>query len=184
MTGAAAPFSKPFVQKHHVIQGEHAVSGDPDTVLTTVLGSCVAACLHDPVRGVGGMNHFLLADGGDGEIVADEAMRYGAYAMEILINDLMKRGARRERLEAKLFGGAKMIETLHDVGSSNAAFAQRFLEDEGIPIVSASLGGRRARRVEFWPASGRARQRAVEDSADLPARQAPAPVFGNDVELF
>jgi len=171
-------------RKHHVIQGEHAVSGDADTVLTTVLGSCVAACLHDPVRGVGGMNHFLLADGADGETVAEEAMRYGAYAMEVLINDLMKQGARRERLEAKLFGGAKMIETLHDVGSANAEFARRFLGDEGIPLVSASLGGRRARRVEFWPATGRARQRAVEDSMEMPAPKGPAPAFGNDVELF
>jgi len=170
--------------KHHVIQGEHAVSGDADTVLSTVLGSCVAACLHDPVRRVGGMNHFLLADGADGAAVAEEAMRYGAYAMEVLINDLMKQGARRDRLEAKLFGGAKMIETLHDVGSANAAFARRFLDDEGIPLVSASLGGRRARRVEFWPATGRARQRAVEDSLESAAPMGPIPVVGNDVEFF
>jgi len=171
-------------EKRHVIQGEHAVSSDPDALLTTVLGSCVAACLHDPERGVGGMNHFLLADSAEGLRVQDEAMRYGAYAMEVLINDLMQRGARRERLEAKVFGGAKMIEALHDVGAANAAFARRFLHDEGIPIIAASLGGRRARRVEFWPASGRARQREVEDSTPLNAARPAAPAAGNDVEFF
>jgi chemotaxis protein CheD len=170
--------------KRHVIQGEHAVSDEPEALLTTVLGSCVAACLHDPGRGVGGMNHFLLAQTSEGVRVAEEAMRYGAYAMEVLINDLMKRGARRERLEAKLFGGAKMVDGLSDIGSANAAFARRFLEDEGIPIISASLGGRRARRVEFWPSTGRARQREVEDLVSARAPREPAPIYGNDVELF
>ena len=88
--------------KLHVIQGEHAVSTDAEALMTTVLGSCVAACLHDPVAGVGGMNHFLLAETADGARVKEEEMRYGAYAMEMLINGLMKLGARRERLEAKL----------------------------------------------------------------------------------
>jgi chemotaxis protein CheD len=149
-----------------------------------VLGSCVSACLHDPERGVGGMNHFLLADGADGSRVAEEAMRYGAFSMEVLINDLMKQGARRERLEAKVFGGSKMIEALHDVGAANAAFVRHFLADEGIPIIGASLGGRHARRVEFWPASGRARQREVERADAVSAVRAPPAAFGNDVELF
>jgi chemotaxis protein CheD len=171
-------------RKHHVIQGDHAVSDDPNVLLTTVLGSCVAACLHDPLRGIGGMNHFLLADDADGARFTDEAMRYGAYAMEVLINDLMKQGARRERLEAKVFGGAKMIETLHDIGRSNAAFARDFLRDEGIPTIAASLGGRCARRVEFWPATGRVRQREVEEVVKSGAPRKPAPIIGNDVELF
>lgn len=171
-------------RKRHVIQGEHAVSADPGIMLTTVLGSCVAACLHDPERGVGGMNHFLLADAADGKRVTEEAMRYGAYAMEVLINDLMKKGARRDRLEAKIFGGAKMIDALQDVGAANAAFARRFLADEGIPVIAASLGGRQARRVEFWPATGRARQREVERAEPQGAVRAPPPVVGNDVELF
>jgi chemotaxis protein CheD len=177
-------FCQTLGKKRHVIQGEHAVSDDRDALLTTVLGSCVAACIHDPGRGVGGMNHFLLAKGGDSLPDGDQAMRYGAYAMEVLINDLMKRGARRERLEAKLFGGAKMVDGLSDIGSANAAFARRFLEDEGIPIIAASLGGRRARRVEFWPSTGRARQREVEDVISVQAPREPPPVYGNDVELF
>jgi chemotaxis protein CheD len=172
-------------RKIHVIQGEHAVSGEPDVVLTTVLGSCVAACMQDPVAGIGGMNHFLLPEDTGRAAVGDEAMRYGAYSMEMLINDLMKKGARRDRLQAKLFGGARLFDALGDIGGSNAAFAQRFLELEGIPVTGGSLGGLHARRIEFWPVSGRARQRAVDQAPEV--ARAPirpiAPAAGG-VELF
>lgn len=182
--GSGTPSLNPH--KVHVIQGEHAVSTHADALMTTVLGSCVAACLHDPVNGIGGMNHFLLAEAADGARVREEEMRYGAYAMEVLINGLMKLGARRDRLEAKLFGGAKLFDSLNDIGAANASFARRFLEDEGIPIVAASLGGRRARRVEFWPVSGRARQREVDQQPETPIlKRAPAPVADDGgVELF
>jgi chemotaxis protein CheD len=180
MSQAALAPRFPGATKLHVVQGDHCVSSDPDASMSTVLGSCVAACLYDPVRGVGGMNHFLLADG-DGA----EAMRYGAYAMEVLINDLLKLGASRERLQAKLFGGAKMMERLNDIGADNARFARRFLATEGIPIVGESLGGRRARRVEFWPVGGRARQREVDQFVDTaPARPAPRHVIDDEIELF
>lgn len=172
------------VRKVHVIQGEHYVSGDPDVMLTTVLGSCVAACLYDPVARLGGMNHFLLADAGaHGDA---EAVRYGAYAMEVLINSLLKMGASRSRLQAKVFGGARMFDGLSDVGANNARFIRRFLEDEGIALLSESLGGLSARRVEFWPESGRARVR----HASAPAVEAPAPTRRpkpaptGEVELF
>ena len=108
----------PTPRKVNIVQGEHFVTDDQGVTLTTVLGSCVAACLFDPKRGVGGMNHFLLADSGAG---GEAAMRYGAYAMEVLINDLMKHGAARERLQAKVFGGAKMMTGLSDIGGGNAA---------------------------------------------------------------
>jgi chemotaxis protein CheD len=163
-----------------LVQGEHKVSADPHMSISTVLGSCVAACIYDPVRGVGGMNHFLLADESNG----GAAMRYGAYAMEVLINDLMKLGAHRENLQAKLFGGAKMMERLNDIGAGNADFARRFLANEGIPLVAESLGGRNARRLEFWPVGGRARQREV-DQAQVPTPPpAPVKVPADDVELF
>jgi chemotaxis protein CheD len=171
-------------RKLHVIQGEHAVSRDPHAVMTTLLGSCIAVCLHDPKAGVGGMNHFLLAETSDGVRFEDSAMRYGAYAMEVLINDLMKQGASRDRLEAKIFGGAKMFDALNDVGAANAIFARRFLEDEGIPITGASVGGRRARRVEFWPATGRARQREVERAPETVASVPAAEPAAGGVELF
>lgn len=170
----------------HVVQGEHYVSDDPDVMLTTILGSCVAVCLRDPDTGIGGMNHFLLPDGrADG---ADEGRRYGVNAMELLINDLLRKGARRERLEAKLFGGARMFDGLSDVGASNAAFAERFLRDEGIRVVGSSLGGGQARRVQYWPTSGRAQQKTVTDTSELaPLREKPKPapvVDSGAVELF
>lgn len=173
--------------KVHVTQGESHVTTDPQVVMTTVLGSCIAACIRDPQAGVGGMNHFLLPEG-DGRGGGD-AVRYGAYAMELLINDLLKRGARRERMEAKIFGGAKLFDGLSDVGASNSAFAERFLRDEGIPIVSSSTGGVSARRVEFWPTSGRVRQRLVAvDNAPQDVRRPTSPPMpaasSGDVDLF
>lgn len=171
------------VRRINIVQGEHRVSDSPDVALTTVLGSCIAACLYDRLRGVGGMNHFLLGESGSG--LGEAEMRYGAYAMEVLINDLMKAGANRQRLQAKVFGGAKMFKTLNDVGAGNSAFARRFLMNEGIPIVAESVGGGGARRVEFWPASGRVRQREVDPSqmpALAPAR--PKPRVDDAIELF
>ena len=127
----------------HVIQGEQCVSEDPQDVLATLLGSCVAACLHDPVAGIGGMNHFLLpGDAGGGE--RSHAERYGVHAMELLVNALLARGAARSRLEAKLFGGASTMQGLSDIGAMNAAFAKRFLQRETIRITSECLGGRAA----------------------------------------
>lgn len=146
----------------HIVQGEFHVDSDPELVLTTILGSCVAACLHDPASRVGGMNHFLLPSGGAaGEGAA--ALRYGVFAMELLVNGLLQRGARRERIEARLFGGARMHDGLTDVGAQNAAFAERFLAEEGIRMVGGSLRGTRGRRIQFWPASGRARQMLIDD---------------------
>ncbi len=166
--------------KFHVVQGDHRVSANPEESLLTILGSCVAACLYDPLRGVGGMNHFLLAEG-DGQ----EAMRYGAYAMEVLINDLLKLGASRDRLEAKLFGGAKIMDRLNDIGAENILFARKFLATEGIPVVGESLGGRRARRIEFWPVGGRARQREIDQFVEaVETRPTPRQVATDTIELF
>ncbi len=143
-------------RKIHVIQGEYQVVSEANVVLSTVLGSCVAACLRDPSAGVGGMNHFLLP-GADASRT-QEADRYGAYLMELLINGLLKRGARRERIEAKLFGGARMLEGLSDIGAQNSEFARRFLANEGIRVLAENLGGTHGRRIEYYPVSGRARQ--------------------------
>jgi len=139
--------------------GDTYVTSDPDEVLTTILGSCIAACIRDAVSGVGGMNHFLLPDGNSGD---REARCYGVNAMELLINDILKHGGDRRRLEAKLFGGANVVSALTDVGSRNYAFARQFLTDEGIPIVGGDVGGDLARRIQFMPVSGRARQAVVK----------------------
>jgi chemotaxis protein CheD len=176
-------------KKVHVIQGEHHVTGDPDVMLTTILGSCVAVCLRDTQTGVGGMNHFLLPDGKAEGL--DEGRRYGAYAMELLINEILRSGGRRERMEAKVFGGARMFGGLSDVGASNVAFAEKFLRDEGIPVVARSLGGTEARRVQYWPGTGRAQQRTVTDTnevarlREVPVRKPVAKVEDEgDLELF
>jgi chemotaxis protein CheD len=144
------------VRRLHVIQGEFKVSDDPSVVLSTILGSCVAACMRDPVAGVGGMNHFLLPGQGAGS--GGEATRYGVHLMELLINGLLKKGARRERIEAKIIGGAKTISGFSNVGEKNAEFAQKFLADEGIRIVGSNVGGEVGRKLEYFPVSGRARQ--------------------------
>lgn len=171
----------------HVVQGEFHVSGDPVVVLTTILGSCVAACLRDPVIRVGGMNHFLLpGDGLEGEVRS--AMRYGVHAMELLVNGLLRAGARRDRLQAKLFGGARMLEGLTDVGRQNADFAERFLREERIALSGVSLRGERGRRVQFWPHSGRTRQMLLEsDERTVFAterRGGSTPSNAGAVELF
>lgn len=168
----------------HVVQGGQAVSDDPDICMTTILGSCVAACLWDPEAGIGGMNHFLLPEAPDG---APSDRRYGVQAMELLINGLLARGARRDRLRAKVFGGGRMNAGMVDIGARNAAFVRRFLNDEDIPLEGESLGGDAARRIQFWPASGRARQHRVEPAAVSVQERAPrsaAPQPAGDLELF
>ncbi len=150
----------------NIVQGEYHVTVDPMVVLTTLLGSCVAACIRDPFAAVGGMNHFLLP-GHDGGSDAREAESYGVHLMELLVNGLLKRGARRERLEAKLFGGARTLDGLSDIGAKNARFAEHFLHHEGISYIGGSLGGEGGRRLQFWPVSGRARQ-SVFSSSKVP----------------
>ena len=154
----------PAERRIHVIQGEHLVTDDPRVLLTTTLGSCVAACMRDPIAGVGGMNHFLLPDGA-GRIDA-AATRYGAYAMELLINGLLSAGARRERLQAKLFGGGHLFDRLTDVGDQNVDFAEAFLMREDIALVGGSVRGTHARRIQFWPVSGRVRQMILSRGED------------------
>jgi chemotaxis protein CheD len=148
------------MQKIHVVQGEYHVTSTPGVVLTTILGSCVAACIRDVDTGVGGMNHFLLP--GD---ASTDGLRYGVQSMELLINALLRNGARRDRLEAKLFGGGRIVTGLSDVGAQNIKFAQRFLADEGITYAGGSLGGNQARRIQYWPEDGRARQTFIGDEA-------------------
>lgn len=163
----------------HIIQGEWKVSKDPNVVLSTILGSCVAACIRDPIAGVGGMNHFLLPGSAVPGAGGGDATRYGVHLMELLINGLLKSGARRDRLEAKIFGGAKTIATFSNVGEQNAAFAQQFLRDEGIKVVGSSTGGEHGRKLEFWPVSGRARQyplTGAETQKTVALEQRPVPV--------
>ena len=115
-----------------------------DMVLVTVLGSCVAACIQDRTAGIGGMNHLMLPDdGADVAQAASDSMRYGAYAMEVLINELIKAGGRRERFEAKVFGGGAVLAgmTTMNIGDRNSEFVRRYLATEKIRIVAEDLQG-------------------------------------------
>lgn len=174
------------LRANHVIQGEQRVTSDPEAVLTTILGSCVAACLRDPVAKIGGMNHFLLPGALD-DASGAKSERFGVHAMELLINELLTQGASRRRLQAKVFGGACLNRTLADVGGLNAAFAQQFLEREGITVVSECLRGHLGRRVQFWPVSGRARRiflPATEPALRERPAATPALAGGGALELF
>lgn len=136
-----------------LLPGEYYVT-DKDVLLVTVLGSCVAACIRDCYSGIGGMNHFMLPDAGsdEGNPLAASA-RYGTYAMEILINQLLKLGARRSNLEAKVFGGGNVLDglTVANVGQRNADFVLQFLKTDKIRVVAQDLVDIFPRKVYFFP---------------------------------
>ncbi|WP_342621017.1 chemoreceptor glutamine deamidase CheD [Rhodoferax sp. GW822-FHT02A01] len=149
-----------FYADHHfqydavkVLPGEYFVSGE-EIVIMTVLGSCIAACLWDGRSRVGGMNHFMLPDGDTG----DGSGRYGSFAMELLINEMLKLGARRETMQAKIFGGGQVMAgfTTMNVGERNTQFVQDYLATERIPIVSQDVLDIHPRKVCFFPVTGKA----------------------------
>ncbi|AHV94061.1 chemoreceptor glutamine deamidase CheD [Bordetella holmesii] len=139
-----------------VLPNEYFVTAGEDIMLSTVLGSCVAACLRDPVTGVGGMNHFMLPEG-DAQSPASATMRYGAFAMEVLINELLKAGAARERLQAKVFGGGAVLSAMQqmNIGERNGRFVLQYLKTEAIPVLAQDLGDIHARRIHYFPREGR-----------------------------
>lgn len=163
-----------------ISQGEFAVCDRPGSIISTILGSCVATCLWDETAGVGGMNHILVAQSNVSGVASDFA---GVNAMEVLINALVREGADRRRLKAKVFGGARMVQGLSDIGRANGAFALRFLELEGIPCLGQSLGGTSARHIRFYPAEGRVMQKTVTSSPEVELQKPKLPER-NGVELF
>lgn len=179
-------------QAYKLLPGEYHVTAEA-LLLVTVLGSCVSACMRDPEAGVGGMNHFMLPDSELAEAGAGSA-RYGSYAMEVLINELLKKGARRARIEAKVFGGGNVLRSLTTnlVGTRNAEFVRSYLAAEGIAIKAEDLGGVNPRKIFYFPDSGRVMVRkldAVHSGAELSresdyrSRLSRESVAG-DVELF
>jgi len=166
-----------------------------DMLIVTVLGSCVSACIRDRVTGIGGMNHFMLPDGGsDSDSPVSASMRYGTYAMEVLINDLLKAGARRENLEAKVFGGGNVLRGFIaiNVGERNAQFVRDYLRAENIRVVAEDLNDIYPRKVYFFPRSGKVlvkklkqlnNNTLVNREQDYASRLLTTPVAG-DVELF
>lgn len=140
-----------------ILPGEYYYTGK-NMLIVTVLGSCVSACIRDRITGLGGMNHFMLPDGGgDAGSPVSASMRYGTFAMEILINDLLKAGARRENLEAKVFGGGAVLRgfTAMNVGQRNAEFVMQFLKTERIPVLAEDLNDIHPRKVYFFPKTGK-----------------------------
>lgn len=135
-------------------------------MLVTILGSCIACCIHDPLLKVGGMNHFLVP----GEELATGASnaRHGVHAMELLINGLLKMGAVKSRMVAKIFGGASLLKTsTAQIGSKNIAFVKRFLTNEGIQVISEDVGGNFPRRLHYHPDTGKAMLRKLQRQDDL-----------------
>ncbi|APV51375.1 chemotaxis protein CheD [Betaproteobacteria bacterium GR16-43] len=172
-----------------VLPGEYYVT-DRDMMMVTVLGSCVSCCLRDPLAGVSGMNHFMLPEGTGPGL----ASRYGIHAMELLVNELLKRGARRDRLEAKVFGGGNVMPgfVTDPVGERNAAFVLEFLRTEKLRCSAQDLLDRWPRKVYFWNATGKvlvkalrtvANETLLERELDYKRHLTEAPASG-EIELF
>jgi chemotaxis protein CheD len=151
-----------------LLPGEAYVTGIANEMIVTVLGSCVAACIRDPINRVGGMNHFMLPESQTGEWgnVLDAALRYGNFAMEALINEVLKFGGRKENLEVKLFGGANFGAGPLMVGRRNTEFALRYLEAERLSLVAQDLGGWEGRRIHYFPATGKVTRLLLRKAAE------------------
>lgn len=149
-----------------VLPGEYYATAD-DLMITTLLGSCVAVCLYDPKARLGGMNHFLLPEGDPNDLLSATG-RYGVYAMEMLINHLVKLGGRRDHFRAKIFGGGSVIKGMvhSKVGHNNAEFIKAYLHNEGIPVDAEDLLDIYPRRVNFFPATGRALMKKLRNHYD------------------
>lgn len=147
-----------------ILPGEYYATAR-DMLLVTVLGSCVCACIRDRVSGIGGMNHFMLPDSGqDQNNPLGESARYGTYAMEVLINQLLKMGAKRSNFEAKVFGGGAVLRgfTVANIGERNAEFVLKFLKTEKIPVVAQDLLDIYPRKVYFFPHTGLVRVKKLK----------------------
>jgi chemotaxis protein CheD len=181
--------------------GLHAVKIGPgelyasrrNILIVTVLGSCVSACLRDPAARVGGMNHFMLPEHSGNNTLLSEPARYGAHAMEMLINNLLSMGARRDRLEAKVFGAGRVLTGMSDVGARNAQFALDYLERERIPVKARDVGGENARKVYLFVETGRVLVKEINklhNDTVISRERAYASEIGNkrisggDIELF
>ena len=176
-----------------ILPGEYYVTGR-EMVLVTVLGSCVSACIRDRVKGIGGMNHFMLPGDQDSDGVISASARYGAYAMEMMINELLKMGAKRSNLEAKVFGGASVLRgfKVGNVGERNVEFTLGYLSTEDIPIVAQDVLETHPRKIYFFPKNGKVlvkKLRVVHNNTIIEREQMygtrlkTADVQG-DVELF
>ena len=150
-----------------LLPGEYYVTSE-DEMITTVLGSCIAACIRDSVSGIGGMNHFMLPETSTeqtknaGYSLLGSATRYGNYAMEHLINTIVASGGKRKNLEIKVFGGGKIIPSLSDVGLRNIGFVLDYIETEALNLLAQDLGDIYPRKVNFYPKTGKVRMKKIK----------------------
>lgn len=149
-----------------LLPGEYYYT-DKNMLIVTVLGSCVSACIRDKVTGIGGMNHFMLPDVGVSDVnnPISPSMRYGTYAMETLIDDLLKAGAKRQNLEAKVFGGGNVLKGFSqmNVGERNAKFVRHYLRTQHMPIIAEDLNDIYPRKVYFFPKTGKVLVRKIKE---------------------
>ena len=166
-----------------IIQGEYHVSDDPEVVLSTVLGSCVAVCMYDPVTRIGGMNHFLLP-GNDPR--NNDSVKYGVHLIELLTNALMRKGVQRNSLQVKLLGGANSRKGFGAIGTKNAKFARERIKGDGFNLVFEDLGGDLGRRVRYVPVNGgiQVQKFPLEQIPPLPEGSPSLNVRFGNVELF
>lgn len=151
-----------------VLPGDLYLTDAADETIVTVLGSCIAACVRNPHSGFGGLNHFLLPSGTSSELVGDDlGLRFGNFAMEALISEVLKSGCAKNELEIKLFGGADLRDSTAHVGSKNAEFAVNYLRSEGLEPIVADLGGSHGRRIHYSPATGRAQRLLLQRHIEL-----------------
>ena len=158
------------VAEHMVVKlftGDCYVTQNPRELLITILGSCVAVCMRDPVARVGGMNHILLPGTGSVDDIQGNPTRYGAFAMEQLINGLLKMGAVKQRLECKLFGGGNVLRNSSLIGENNIHFVRHYLHNEGLLIHAEDTGGEYPRRIHYFPDTGRVRMRRLKREDDM-----------------
>lgn len=170
-----------------VLPGELHVT-DEDVVISTVLGSCVSACVRDVRRGIGGINHFMLPNALRGD--QGDSARYGVYALECLVNQVLAGRGKKVDLEVKVFGGGRVIDGGGDIGKGNIDLVRAFFQAEKLPIASEDLGDTYARRIRYWPKSGRAQCQRIPmakatEVVQSEKRAASAPVAtAGSVELF
>ncbi len=186
--------------RHHqcvakILPGDYYVTRNAE-VLMTVVGSCVTACIRDSKNHIGGMNHFMLPmrtlpiDKWENSIIS-AAARYGNFAMEHLINDILKHGGQRQHLEIKLFGGAQILQNIGKIGQQNIQFVRNYLQLEGLRLVAEDLGDIYPRKILFYPATGLVRvkklrsvSQSIVEYENRYRNTLEKQNIGNDVDLF
>jgi len=144
-----------------ILPGEFYVTGHNEAI-TTILGSCISACVRDPKAGLGGMNHFMLpVDKGATVTQQTEAARYGNFAMEQMINDILRNGGNRDNLEVKIFGGGRVMKGMTDVGKKNIQFVKEYIEMEGLKLLAEDVGGNYPRKVMYLPKTGKVKMKKL-----------------------